>query len=103
MDTNPVLHYPSGMSEPARKPRRRNVTITLEEDVARWARIKAAEQDTSISQLVGDMLKEEMQREGAYAAAMREMFASVKPVKFEKPGGRFPSRDELYDRPKRWS
>ncbi len=91
------------MSETARKPRRRNMTITLEEDVARWARIKAAEKDTSVSQLVGDMLKEEMQREGAYAAAMREMFASVKPVKFEKPGGRFPTRDELYDRPKRWS
>jgi hypothetical protein len=91
------------MSETAQKPRRRNMTITLEEDVARWARIKAAEKDTSVSQLVGDMLKEEMQREGAYAAAMREMFAIVKPVKFEKPGGRFPTRDELYDRPKRWS
>ena len=91
------------MSESARKPRRRNVTITLEEDVARWARVKAAERDTSVSQLVGDMLKEDMQREDAYAAAMREMIAIVKPVKFEKPGGRFPARDELYDRPKRWS
>lgn len=91
------------MSETSRKPRRRNVTITLEEDVARWARIKAAEQDTSVSQLVGDLLKKELQREGDYAAAMREMFAIVKPVKFEKPGGRFPTRDELYDRPKRWS
>ena len=79
--------------------KRRNVTVTLEEDVARWARIKAAEKDTSVSQLVGDMLKEEMQREGAYAAAMREMFAIVKPVKF----GRHPTRDELYNRPKRWS
>ena len=88
------------MSESARKPRRRNVTITLEEDVARWARIKAAEQDTSVSQLVGDMLGAAMQREESYESAMREMFASVKPVKFEKPGGRFPTRDELYDRPK---
>lgn len=91
------------MSEAARKTRRRNMTITVEDEVARWARVKAAEKDTSVSQLVGDMLKEEMQREGAYAAAMREMFAIVKPVKFEKPGGRFPTRDELYDRPKRWS
>lgn len=91
------------MSETARKPRRRNMTITLTEDVARWARIKAAAQDTSVSQLVGDMLEEAMQRESSYEAAMREMFASVKPVKFEKPGGRFPTRDELYDRPKRWS
>ena len=34
---------------------------------------------------------------------MRDHFAIVKPVKFEKPGGRFPTRDELYDRPKRRS
>jgi hypothetical protein len=91
------------MSETARKPRRRNMTITLTEDVARWARIKAAEQDTSVSQLVGDMLGEKMRNEGAYQAAMRDHFAMIKPVKFEKPGGRFPTRDELYDRPKRWS
>ena len=98
-----MLHYPSGMSETARKPRRRNVTITLEDDVARWARIKAAEQDTSVSQLVGDMLKAKMQDDEAYNNAMRDHFVMIKPVKFEKPGGRFPTRDELYDRPKRWS
>jgi hypothetical protein len=91
------------MSETARKPRRRNVTITLEEDVARWARVKAAETDTSVSQLVGDMLKAKMEDDDAYADAMRDHFAMIKPVKFEKPGGRFPTRDELYDRPKRWS
>ncbi len=91
------------MSETARKSRRRNLTITLEEDVARWARIKAAEEDTSVSRLVGDMLEEKMRNEGAYQAAMREHFAMIEPVKFEKPGGRFPTRDELYDRPKRWS
>ena len=91
------------MSEAARKPRRRNMTITLQDEVARWARIKAAEHDTSVSQLVGDMLEAEMHREGAYQTAMRDHFAMIKPVKFEKPGGRFPTRDELYDRPKRWS
>jgi hypothetical protein len=90
------------MSEAASKPRRRNMTITLEDEVARWARIKAAERDTSVSQLVGDMLKEKMQDDAAYDSAMRTMFEIVKPVKFEKPGGRFPTRDELYDRPKRW-
>ena len=91
------------MSETVRKPRRRNVTITLEEEVARWARIKAAAQDTSVSKLVGDMLEADMRREGAYQNAMRDHFAMIKPIKFEKPGGRFPTRDELYDRPKRWS
>jgi hypothetical protein len=43
------------MSSPRRL---RNVTVTLEEEVARWARIEAARLDTSVSQLLGDILKE---------------------------------------------
>jgi hypothetical protein len=38
----------------------KNVTITLDEDVARWARIWAAERDTSVSRLVGELLREKM-------------------------------------------
>lgn len=38
----------------------RNVTVTLEEDVAQWARIEAARRDTSVSRLLGEMLKERM-------------------------------------------
>ena len=38
----------------------KNVTITLDEEVARWARIIAAEQNTSVSRLVGEMLREKM-------------------------------------------
>jgi hypothetical protein len=40
--------------------RLRNVTVTLEEDVARWARIEAARQDTSVSKLLGELLRERM-------------------------------------------
>lgn len=40
--------------------RLRNVTVTLEEDVARWARIEAARRDTSVSRLLGELLKERM-------------------------------------------
>ncbi|OGP98361.1 MAG: hypothetical protein A2Z51_00055 [Deltaproteobacteria bacterium RBG_19FT_COMBO_52_11] len=31
----------------------KNFTITLDEEVARWARIRAEEKDTSVSRLVG--------------------------------------------------
>jgi len=41
----------------------RNVTITLEEEVALWIRIEAAKQETSVSRLVGEMLREHMQTE----------------------------------------
>jgi hypothetical protein len=40
--------------------RLRNVTVTLEEEVAQWARIEAAKRDTSVSRLLGELLKERM-------------------------------------------
>lgn len=42
--------------------RLRNVTVTLEEDVAQWARIEAAKRDTSVSRLLGELLKERMEK-----------------------------------------
>ncbi len=80
--------------------RRRNVTITLEEEVARWARIKAAEADTSVARLIGDMLKERMRRDMDYEAAMREHFALLRPQPRSWTDGRRPTRDELHDRRK---
>lgn len=88
LDTNFVLHYYCGM---------KNVTITLDENVAKWARIRAAELDTSVSRLVGDLLREKMLQERAYEAAM-EKFLSVEPVKLKKPGTGYPRRDTLYGR-----
>ncbi len=74
----------------------KNMTITTEPEVLRWARMKAAEEDTSVSYLVGRLLKERMLRERGYAAARREHFASLKPVRFRN--ARTFSRDELHDR-----
>jgi hypothetical protein len=51
----------------------KNVTITLEERVARWARLRAAELNTSVSRLVGEMLAEAMRQERAYDAARRKL------------------------------
>lgn len=75
----------------------KNVTITLDEKVARWARIRAAEQNTSVSRLVGEMLKEKMQEEEAYLLAM-EQYLAQKPKVLKKPGAPYPSREELHER-----
>ena len=50
----------------------RNVTITLTPEVARWARIKAAERDTSVSRYVGELLEERMQDDLRYDTAMAQ-------------------------------
>ena len=47
----------------------KNVTITLDEEVARWVRIRAAERGTSVSRLVGELLRERMREEAVYGAA----------------------------------
>jgi hypothetical protein len=75
----------------------RNVTITLDEKVLRWAKIQAARLDTSVSRLVGDMLGERMEAEETYGRAKRR-FMGRKPVRL-KESGSYPSREELHDRP----
>ncbi len=75
----------------------KNVTITLDEEVARWARIRAAERNTSVSRLVGELLKEKMRQEEDYRLAM-ERYLSRQPQMLKKPGTRYPKREELHER-----
>ena len=75
----------------------KNVTITLDDEVARWARLRAAEKNTSVSRLVGNLLKEMMQGEADYALAM-EQYLMIQPVVLKKVGCRYPRREELHDR-----
>jgi hypothetical protein len=75
----------------------KNVTITLEEAVARWARIRAAERDTSVSRLVGELLRDKMLEEQSYETAMREYLA--RPArKLRRVAARYPRRADLYGR-----
>ena len=75
--------------------RLRNVTVTLEEDVAQWARIEAARRDTSVSRLLGDLLKERMTARDDYDRAMRRALGR-KP--FLCSTGRYLTREEAHDR-----
>ena len=77
----------------------KNVTITLEEDVARWARIRAAELDTSVSKLVGEMLKEKMRGDRKTQQQAIKDFLSSPGYALDMPGGKLPKREEIYDRP----
>jgi plasmid stability protein len=75
----------------------KNITITLEEEVARWARVRAAERETSVSRLVGEMLREKMMDEQAYETAM-QTYLSQSPKKLKEPNQVYPSRGELHER-----
>ena len=60
----------------SQKYRLRNVTVTLEEDVAQWARMEAARRDTSVSRLLGELLKERMSTHDGSATAAVERLAN---------------------------
>lgn len=74
----------------------KNVTITLGEEVARWARIAAAEKEVSLSRYVGDLLRQEMTRRSDYEQAMRE-YLSMKPTGGIR-GRKLPRREDVHDR-----
>jgi hypothetical protein len=75
----------------------RNITITVEEKVARWARLRAAELNTSVSRLVGKMLGDAMRQERSYEQARRSYLAG-KPEKLGTAGKGYPRREELHGR-----
>jgi plasmid stability protein len=75
----------------------KNVTITLDEKTAAWARVYAARHNTSVSRLVGEMLQQRMTELHEYDQAMRRFLAKA-PVKLNRMGKRYPGRDELHER-----
>ncbi len=75
----------------------KNVTITLDEDVARWARIRAAELDTSVSRMLGELLREQMARQVTYQTEMQQyLIREARPL--SEAGSAYPARADLHDR-----
>jgi hypothetical protein len=72
----------------------KNVTITMEDSVADWARMEAARRNTSVSRLVGEILAEKMSHDDAYDRAMREWLE--RDLSFTSDGRPYPKRDEIY-------
>ena len=75
----------------------KNVTITLPEDLARWLRIRAAENDRSVSKWLAELLEKMRRQEDEYETAMKRAL-SIPPRRMEWVDGRKPSREELHDR-----
>ena len=72
----------------------KNVTVTMEDSVADWARMEAARRNTSVSRLIGEMLADKMRRDDAYERAMQEWLA--RDISFTSDGSPYPTREEIY-------
>jgi hypothetical protein len=75
----------------------KNITITLDEETAAWARVYAAQRNMSLSRYVGEVLRERMRHSRAYEDALQR-FLAQKPVKLKRPGDPFLSREQANDR-----
>jgi len=74
-----------------------NVTLTIDADLLREARILAAEEGTSVSGLLRDRLEELVRRHKAYDAARRRALSRLRTgydLQWTPPR----SRDELHER-----
>jgi hypothetical protein len=74
----------------------KNVTIKISEEAALWARRKAAEENTSVSRLVGEMLERQMRLSDEYWRAF-EHWKSHHAVAGTGAAERL-SREELHER-----
>ena len=75
--------------------RLKNITVTLEERAAKWARLEAGRQETSVSRLLGKILEERMAQEDDYEKAMRRALSRDLSLKSD---GKYLTREEVHDR-----
>lgn len=72
-------------------------TIALDDRTAAWIRVCAADNDMSVSHVLGELLRERMQEEHDYDSAMRRYFGKA-PVKLKRKGRHYPECDAVHDR-----
>ena len=77
---------------------KKNITIVLEEELAKEARILAAKKDTSISQLLGEYLKTILTNEGNKSRAKKDFFRLTRKKYVLNYSKREFKRDDLYER-----
>ena len=76
----------------------KNVTITLDEETAAWARVHAAEENISLSRFIGELLRRQMRESREYQDAMRSYLSRGSFEVLRGPAERYPAREELHDR-----
>lgn len=72
----------------------KNVTITLDETVAQWARVEAAKAGKSLSRWIGERLENERRRDEATTRSLSDW---MKEPLWQSTEGALPSRAELYE------
>jgi len=76
----------------------KNITITLDEEMAAWTRIQAAQREISVSRFIAEVLHDKRRHRRRYEEAM-QAFLAEKPLRLRKSArDRFLTREEANDR-----
>jgi len=75
----------------------KNITVTLDEKTAAWARLYAARQNKSLSRFLGELLHRTMRESREYEDAMQR-FLSKQPSRLNREHAPYPAREELHER-----
>ena len=76
----------------------KNVTITLDTELAHWARKKAAEENVSVSKLLARMLEREMRASDSYWRAFEEWKKRDRNLGVGLDASKRFSRDQAHER-----
>lgn len=74
----------------------KNVTVSMDEDVARWARVHAAKQGQSVSRMIGELVERMMRETEAYDATMQQFLSRTRGGLGGRAG--YPTREAVHDR-----
>ncbi len=74
-----------------------NITITVDAETAQWARVYAAQHGTSVSKIVGELLRERHLRELGYERSMKSFFSRGPRPLSDEPAP-YPTREALHER-----
>jgi hypothetical protein len=72
----------------------KNITITMEDHVADWARVEAAKQNVSLSRMLGDILAQKMRHDDAYERAYQEWKSDHR--SFKSDGSPYAQHKDIY-------
>ena len=75
----------------------KNLTVSLPDETYQHLRLAAAQQNKSMSRLVGELLERRLGRPLTKAEAMRR-FLDGPPMKLTDENGNAPTRDQIYER-----
>lgn len=75
----------------------KNITVTLDEETARRARVRAAERDMSLSRYLGELVHKDISASDEYQEAMRRYLSRGLFKELTGPPQRYATREELHD------